>query len=83
MKAFDWQLVAAALIVGVAAIYVARRGWSRARTFLAAKGSTASGAACSGCDSSSPKRAPAANRTVFVEIGRPRPTTRKRTKTGI
>ena len=50
LKNFDWQTLAVALVIACAALYVARRGLSRLRSFRAGgrRGSVAP--ACGNCE---------------------------------
>jgi hypothetical protein len=63
---FDWQLIAVALIVAGALIYVARRGLARLRSFRASRG-----AACAtGCGKCGDEETPARPANVLVQIRR-------------
>jgi hypothetical protein len=73
----DWQTATVILITLCAALYVARRAWTRLRAFRASKTNMDAAASCETgcgqCPSSQGQKAPAAAaRTVFVEIGRAR-----------
>jgi hypothetical protein len=70
----DWQTVTVALIVLVAAVYVARRGWTRLRSFRMAGGSPAR--PCGGCDEG--QKTAEAPAKVLVQINRSNPTTARR-----
>ncbi len=68
---FDWQTITVALIVLCAVAYVARRGWSRLRSFRATdngnhENSCATG--CGGCGSDKPQAATVAPAKVLVQI---------------
>lgn len=67
---FDWQTIAAALIVLAALVYTGRRAWSRLRAFRASKGVSAPCETGCGSCGSEQKPKPAMPRTVFVEISR-------------
>ncbi len=68
---FDWQTIAAILIVLAALFYTGRRAWSRLRAFRASKaGATPCETGCGSCGSEQKPKAAPAQRTVFVEISR-------------
>ena len=67
---FDWQTIAAALVVLAASLYVARRAWARLRSMRAGAKSTLDCGSCASGDAKPPSSAPQA--TVLVQIGRPR-----------
>ena len=63
---FDWQMVAVVLVVAGAFLYVARRAWSRLRSF-GKKG----GASCStGCGNCGDVDAPLRRSNVLTAVGR-------------
>ena len=67
---FDWQTIAAALVVLAAAAYVARRAWARLRSMRAGAKSAVD---CGSCGEGDAKPRPTAPQpTVLVQIGRAR-----------
>ena len=46
---FDWQTIAAVLVVLAAVLYVARRAWARLRSMRAGAGGVAASACETGC----------------------------------
>lgn len=65
----DWQTILVTLFILAAALYVARRGLSRLRSFRAGKRASAAceaGCGCSGVD----KQAGGAQKTVLLKVGR-------------
>lgn len=75
----DWQNVAVLLTVLAASFYVARRGWSRLRSFGLRKGEAPIDSLAPSCGSCAGNRktktAPTIN--VLVQIKRPRTTSRR------
>jgi hypothetical protein len=74
---FDWQTIVAALIILAALVYTGRLAWKRLRAFRAGKdGATPCETGCGSCGDM-PKAQPT-ERTVFVEISRSRPSSRRK-----
>jgi hypothetical protein len=72
---FDWQTIAVFIIVALAALYVARRGLARLRSFTS-KGGAACETGCGKCgDEVTPARS--ANAPVQISRARTAPTRRK------
>ncbi|HEV2765069.1 MAG TPA: hypothetical protein VGV38_18955 [Pyrinomonadaceae bacterium] len=75
---FDWQSIAAALVILAACAYVARRAWARLRSFRAAGGGASCETGCGKCGDDELDALPkTATPKPLVQIGRAKQTRRR------